>query len=399
MKSSMMMQWKKCFSRAYFDAFIKQAAISISVGILTILFMILPLFVPGSSAYTPAVDLEFDYMNKAIRFPAQVNIDPADDAHNLATWAIPPEVDLDNPDPNNSKWFPNPSIDGWGQHGGAYIGTREGVARPHFLFITDIAKIRINAALIAVGLRGLKYYDADYLANHQGWFPNDPEKGGDAYFEGDNMLVQVEWEHNGTYHCLNIGDFFDQMTTAKRGNLWQNDDYSERVSAHEIEGMWEDPAYYIPRTGKVYQGEMGWRPIWTILNGEFIKVIKSWSPHWVYHGASEIIQQPSQGNEWYTGCICCPWDCPGSLIADNHMGPVDTTYRTTLRYPTLKLKKSMMREKGLTQKGNQVTVIIKGVHSSINQVIPWKDEIPWPADIPMPDEMKALEQRGFASQK
>ena len=372
--------------------------IAVITAIATLLLLTHTMAKPISN-YTLATDLEIDYANKTIRFPAELNIDPADDAQNLATWAIWPEVDPDNPDPNNSKWFPNPSIDDWGQHGGAYIGTREGMARPHFVFITDITKIRINAALIAAGLRALKYYDADYLADHQGWFPEDPEKGGDAYFEGDDMLVQVEWEYQGTYHCLNIEDFFDNMTIAKRGNMWSNEDYSRNIYSHEIEGMWEDPAYYIPMFGTVFQGEIGWRPIWTLLLGQFIKVIKPWSPHWVYHGASEIIQQPSEGNEWYTGCICCPWDCPGSLIADNHMGPVDTSYRTTLRYPELKLKKSMMREKGLTKKGDSVTVIIRGVHSTMNEMIPWKDGIPWPEDIPMPDEMEKIKKVGLASQK
>jgi hypothetical protein len=37
---------------------------------------------------------------------------------------------------------------------------------------------------------------------------------------------------------------------------------------------------------------------------------KPWTPHWVFHGSGVIHNER-------TGCIACPCDCPGGIIADN----------------------------------------------------------------------------------
>ena len=37
---------------------------------------------------------------------------------------------------------------------------------------------------------------------------------------------------------------------------------------------------------------------------------KPWTPHWVFHGSGVI-------HDERTGCIACPCDCPGGIIADN----------------------------------------------------------------------------------
>jgi len=39
-------------------------------------------------------------------------------------------------------------------------------------------------------------------------------------------------------------------------------------------------------------------------------VIKPWTPHFVFHGSGAI-------HAARTGCIACPCDCPGGIIADN----------------------------------------------------------------------------------
>jgi len=39
-------------------------------------------------------------------------------------------------------------------------------------------------------------------------------------------------------------------------------------------------------------------------------VEKPWTPHFVYHGSGALHKSG-------TGCIACPCDCPGGLIADN----------------------------------------------------------------------------------
>lgn len=40
------------------------------------------------------------------------------------------------------------------------------------------------------------------------------------------------------------------------------------------------------------------------------EVVKPWTPNWVFHGSGVLHDEG-------TGCIACPCDCPGGLIADN----------------------------------------------------------------------------------
>ncbi len=44
------------------------------------------------------------------------------------------------------------------------------------------------------------------------------------------------------------------------------------------------------------------------INGK--DVVRPWTPHWVFHGSGAIHKEG-------TGCVACPCDCPGGLIADN----------------------------------------------------------------------------------
>ena len=40
------------------------------------------------------------------------------------------------------------------------------------------------------------------------------------------------------------------------------------------------------------------------------EVIRPWTPHWAFHGSGAIHKEG-------TGCVACPCDCPGGLIADD----------------------------------------------------------------------------------
>jgi len=40
------------------------------------------------------------------------------------------------------------------------------------------------------------------------------------------------------------------------------------------------------------------------------EIEKPWTPHFVFHGSGAIHKSG-------TGCIACPCDCPGGIIADN----------------------------------------------------------------------------------
>ncbi|MCA9258078.1 MAG: hypothetical protein KDA61_02705, partial [Planctomycetales bacterium] len=61
-------------------------------------------------------------------------------------------------------------------------------------------------------------------------------------------------------------------------------------------GQWIEKAYQEFVTEKV------------LVDGQ--EVVKPWTPHFVFHGSGAI-------HESGTGCIACPCDCPGGIIADN----------------------------------------------------------------------------------
>jgi hypothetical protein len=46
----------------------------------------------------------------------------------------------------------------------------------------------------------------------------------------------------------------------------------------------------------------------TLVDGK--EVVRPWKPRFVFHGSGVIYKEG-------TGCIACPCDCPGGIIADN----------------------------------------------------------------------------------
>jgi hypothetical protein len=80
---------------------------------------------------------------------------------------------------------------------------------------------------------------------------------GREYLDGDPVLISVSW---------------------KDGDKWVErsyDDFVQEKAAHDGEDK-----------------------------------VKPWTPHWVFHGSGAI-------HKAGTGCIACPCDCPGGIIADN----------------------------------------------------------------------------------
>jgi hypothetical protein len=65
-----------------------------------------------------------------------------------------------------------------------------------------------------------------------------------------------------------------------------------------------------------WKGEDAWieRPYESFVQERVIvdgqPVTKPWTPHFVFHGSGAIHRSG-------TGCIACPCDCPGGIIADN----------------------------------------------------------------------------------
>jgi hypothetical protein len=80
---------------------------------------------------------------------------------------------------------------------------------------------------------------------------------GREYLDGDPVLITVSW---------------------KEGDAWVERSYDDFVQEKA------------PRAGE--------------------EKVKPWTPHWVFHGSGAI-------HKAGTGCIACPCDCPGGLIADN----------------------------------------------------------------------------------
>jgi hypothetical protein len=78
--------------------------------------------------------------------------------------------------------------------------------------------------------------------------------------------------------------------------------------------FWKDGDHWIERPYDNFVQEKSHR--------EAKEGVKPWTPHWVFHGSGVIHQE-------HTGCIACPCDCPGGIIADNR-DPIYTP-RPTVR--------------------------------------------------------------------
>lgn len=75
------------------------------------------------------------------------------------------------------------------------------------------------------------------------------------------------------------------------------------------------------------------------------EIVKPWTPHFVFHGSGAI---HSSG----TGCIACPCDCPGGIIADNRFPIYD---------PKPRVRFDMSKAPPI---GTQVYVRIRAISSS-----------------------------------
>jgi hypothetical protein len=75
------------------------------------------------------------------------------------------------------------------------------------------------------------------------------------------------------------------------------------------------------------------------------EVVRPWTPHFVFHGSGVIHKEG-------TGCIACPCDCPGGLIADNR-NPVDEP-KPTVRFDLSKAP----------PEGSKVTILIRPLRES-----------------------------------
>jgi hypothetical protein len=124
----------------------------------------------------------------------------------------------------------------------------------YFVFLVDVPTEDVHAAMIKLGCKPRVHYSMTEGRKRVGW---KPTTGPDDFLQGDPVAISVFW---------------------KKGEKWVERPYQDFVTERVmVEGK---------------------------------PVEKPWTPHFVYHGSGAIHKSG-------TGCIACPCDCAGGLIADN----------------------------------------------------------------------------------
>ena len=124
----------------------------------------------------------------------------------------------------------------------------------YFVFVVDVPTEEVHAAMTKLGCKPRVHYSMAEGRKRIGW---KPSTGPDDFLQGDPVALSVFW---------------------KKGQRWVERPYQDFVTERVmVEGK---------------------------------PVEKPWTPHFVYHGSGALHKSG-------TGCIACPCDCAGGLIADN----------------------------------------------------------------------------------
>jgi hypothetical protein len=152
-----------------------------------------------------------------------------------------------------------PCIDDWGGRPQAFAGCRntaagEAIFADYFVFLTDAKTEEVYDGLISLGARTRRHITIKEGKKRAGLKHTTTESD---YLQGDPVLLSVFWQE---------------------GERWKElpyDAFAEEKIVHEG-----------------------------------TEIVKPWTPHFVFHGSGAI-------HGTGTGCIACPCDCPGGIIADN----------------------------------------------------------------------------------
>jgi hypothetical protein len=153
-----------------------------------------------------------------------------------------------------------PCINAYGQRIQAFAGCSKAaggdakMAR-YFVFLVDVTTEDVFDALMRLGCRPQVHYSIQEGRKRSGL---KPETTAADYLQGDPVVLSVFWK--------------------------------------DPAGKWTERPYEYFVTEQVTVGDQ--------------LLEKPWTPHFVFHGSGAIY---SSG----TGCIACPCDCPGGIIADN----------------------------------------------------------------------------------
>lgn len=153
-----------------------------------------------------------------------------------------------------------PCINEYGQRVQAFAGCATAAGgdakmAPYFVFLVDVETEKVFDGLIELGCRPKVHYSIHEGRKRSGL---KAETKPEDYLQGDPVVLSV---------------------------FWQDED-----------GNWIEKAYQDFATELQQVGDK--------------QIEKPWTPHFVFHGSGAIHKSG-------TGCIACPCDCPGGIIADN----------------------------------------------------------------------------------
>jgi hypothetical protein len=186
-----------------------------------------------------------------------------------------------------------PCIDEYGQRVQAFVGCSKAAGADanmagYFVFLVDVPTEEVHDALIKLGCKPRVHYSIQEGKKRTGLRPDTKPED---YLQGDPVQLSVFW---------------------KAGAKWVERPYQDFVSERVV-----------------VEGQPTEKP---------------WTPHFVYHGSGALHKSG-------TGCIACPCDCAGGIIADN-------------RYPIYNPKPFVKFDMGKAPKvGTQVYVRIRPVIS------------------------------------
>lgn len=153
-----------------------------------------------------------------------------------------------------------PCINEFGQRVQAFAGCATAAGgdakmAAYFVFLVDVDTEKVFAGLMDLGCRPRVHYSIQEGRARSGL---KPETTPEDYLQGDPVVLSVFWKNDA--------------------------------------GKWIEKAYQDFATERVMLGDR--------------QIEKPWTPHFVFHGSGAIHKSG-------TGCIACPCDCPGGIIADN----------------------------------------------------------------------------------
>jgi len=166
-----------------------------------------------------------------------------------------------------------PCINEFGQRVQAFAGCATAAGGDakmagYFVFLVDVETEVVSNALMKLGCRPRVHYSIQEGRKRSGL---KPDTSSQDYLQGDPVVLSVFWKDDA--------------------------------------GQWVEKAYQDFVTEMVMVGDQ--------------QIEKPWTPHFVFHASGTIHKSG-------TGCLACPCDCPGGIIADNRFPIYDP--KPTVRF-------------------------------------------------------------------